>query len=87
MSRDYWMAEALRLQGEVEEQRKTIHQLKSAAIDARWEIDRLREVMAHMQASSAALRVIEPKSIEGKPHETHSCSAGPGQHDDRRRSG
>lgn len=48
--KSYWMAEALRLQGEVEEQRKTIHQLKSAAIDARWEIDRLREVMAHMQA-------------------------------------
>lgn len=50
MSRDYWMAEALRLQAETEEQRKTIHQLKKAAIDARWEIDRLREVMANMQA-------------------------------------
>lgn len=87
MSRDYWMAEALRLQAETEEQRKTIHDLRKAAIDDRWEIERLREVMAHMQANSAALRVIAKNSHEGNTHETHSSSSGPGQHDDRRRSG
>lgn len=65
--KSYWMAEAIALQAKAEEDRKEIHRLKSFAIDLKWEIDRLRELVKAYEDEKArlALRERQHQSIEG----------------------